>query len=221
MAYQDIILSDGPELYWPVQNGTGTPTALVGDSPTQSGGVWTSDPLFGECQSLNGTSTHISREGVFTHVPEGNAARTIEGWCWLNSVPGTLFAYGYLYNSNQHCILQVGATAFITGDGAYSIPWTTVTPTGRWCYIAFTYAGGTAGAAVFYLNGVADVTTTMTLGTTPSNDRCRNGLRSDDSRGTTYLNGKVAHTAVYSSALTADQVKAHYLAGVRSGVMLG
>lgn len=220
-------MADSPVLLWPYGEGTGTPKALVGTAPTgmYGGTSWVKDSLFGWIVADNGTG-QVSREGVASpELPVGSTACTMEGWCFLNSVPGTLLAYGYLNGSslggptNEHRILQVGANAFTDGvNGGNNKTWTTTTPTGRWCHVAMTYAGGAGGQAIFYLNGVADVTTTLSLNTTSGVERIRNGLRSDDGRGTTYLNGRMAFPAVYATALSPARIAAHYQAGLGMGV---
>lgn len=231
MSLARQILLDAPVGYWPMDELAGTtaydhgPNAyhMVGAATTTLG---VQSFLKGTAGGLTATG-HFGREGLTNAaLPAGTAALTIEGWMYKTStVDGVLFSYGGTPAGNT-INFQRGVSNFAFSDGintGNNKQWITAPVLNQWEHLAMTFAGGAGGAFVLYLNGVADLTTTNNINTgslaTAANDATRVGLRRDDTNGG-YYPGRAAHVAIFASALSAARIKAHYEAGIRSGVVL-
>lgn len=191
-------------------------------------------PLLGATKgvTLNGSTQTVNRDettGSVTGMPVGSAARTLVALVYPTSATNpTVVSYGLTGASdnagfNEHTVFEAptspGAYWFTDGVNVSNNK-TSVggIPINAPSYIAMTYAGGAAGAALFYVNGVLDTTTTLTLNTAASPNRFRGGWRSDSGRATGFLTGRIACCGVYSTALTAARILAHYRAMLMSGV---
>lgn len=91
---------------------------------------------------------------------------------------------------------------------------------GKWTLLAGTYL--TSGTLdTMFVDGVSVATATTGTGSRSlsSNAPLSIGRRGDPTKYP--LNGRISHAAIFPSALAAARVKAHYEAGIRSGVVVG
>ncbi len=227
-SLRQTLLDDSPVLLWMIDELSGT---LYKDITVNADhGGMSGSPLLGvpgpvpgalAASRFNGSSQSVNRDvgiGTITAVfPLGSAARTLE--IWARPTAGGNYcglAYGEATSTGEHVNFLIGGSPCFT-DGVNvgnNKNWTTPATVSTWGHFAMTYAGGAGGVAIFYRNGVADTTTTLTLATTSSIGKLRAGLRSDDGRATQYFTGDLAVASVYSTALSAARIREHYLAGI-------
>lgn len=222
------LLDSKPLLLWPLDE-IGTPWfhdlsgyrdhADMAASPVVGAG----GPGGRPATSMNGTSQYANRDpGVGAcnaPLPAGAAdpARTMEIWVYPTGT-GVFCALGYGVDATvNQCMLMCDTSAancFTDGiNVGNNRSWASAPALNVWTHIAFTYAGGANGAAIFYKNGVANLTTTLTLNTAGpvANLSIRAGRR--PGTGTGYFAGRLALAAIYDAALTPGQVREHFLAG--------
>jgi len=226
-------MSDSPVLLWMLDETTGTTfkdVAGTNNANVSGGATLSVGTLLGAVRgagfvaaSTQSANRDSSVGTVSAVLPEGSAACTMEALAYPTGAGSyAALCYGKTNAGGEHRNFQVGsnaaASAFSDGvNGSNNKAWTTAIPQNMGTLCAMTYAGGAGGAAIFYQNGVADTTTTLTLNTAAGTDRVRGGLRSDDSRATAYFQGRLALCAIYSTALTATRLLAHYQAVISSG----
>lgn len=225
------LLADDPVLLWLLNETSGAvfrDLSGSGNHATISGpDLGKTGPGLGALAApiFDGVGDSANRDqsvGTVTGMPVGGAARSLEIWAKPSgSATYAALAYGSAHNTGEHVNFQVGssgsASAFSDGvNVANNKGWTTAAPLNVWRHYAMTYAGGVNGAAIFYINGVPDTTTTLNLTTTAigATGRVRAGVRSDDGRATLYFAGGLALAAIYAKALTPARVRNHYLAGL-------
>jgi RHS repeat-associated protein len=217
-GYASTILSDAPVAYWRLGEAAGTSATDAtgnGISGTYAGGFTLAQPggIAGDpdpAVALNGGSGLVDVK-PFPALKPGSAV-TVEAWINPTGVPGgAIFASpeqaaggGYLLNfvNAGHVRMNIAPT---TGSwtAADSI---TVPPAGKWTYVAGSWDGANIR---IYVNGVVEATqpaATMVYGATSTDPQI--GRYNGASFG-----GTIDEVAVYSRALTAAQIMAHWSAG--------
>lgn len=229
------IVADSPVLYWILDEAVGTTFRDAtgnGNTASQSLSPTLAQPILGTVvgPTFNGTNQSANRDAgvgsVAAVLPVGSTARTLEILVYPTATAAMcVLAYGALDGSagedvNFQCTTNgSAASAFSDGvNGGNNKSWTVAPSLSTPTLIAMTYAGGAGGAAVFYKNGVADLTTTLSLATTSPITRVRSAVRADDGRATSYFTGRLAHAAIYASALSATRLLAHWDEIRRAGV---
>lgn len=226
---RQTLLDSNPLLLWLIDETSGTlfrDQTRFGDHAAMSGSpiLGVNGPGLGALGAvrLNGSSQSVNRDAgtgaIIAALPTGSAARSLEIWARPTAGGGYAgLCYGNSSSTNEHVIFGIGGTgagsAFTDGvNGGNNKNWVTAATVNSWGHFVMTYAGGAGGAAVFYRNGLADVTSTLTLGTDATLGKLRAGLRSDDGRATQYFTGDLAVASIYNYALTQAQVQEHYQA---------
>lgn len=157
---------------------------------------------------------------------------TVEAWVYLDSVSLSaqmIVSKWSTSGSNAEWDLRIqsdGTPLFNTAiaDGSGSI-WSadTVGPAitaSRLYHLVGTYDRG-APYSKLYVNGVLVSTqTTVVSGRTMSDGSGTLEIGHRGGGGGTVADGTISHVAVYSTALASDRIKAHYDAGITSGVMV-
>ena len=146
---------------WLFKEGTGTTTAnAVSGGPTGT--------LHGASWVVGRQYYAVATGSGYVDIPDGSAVRpatafTVEAWVKLNQ-PG-----GYLACKNGSYLLMVGknvsAEFMVNTSGWQALNGTLPVTMGQWTHIAITYDSTTKQAAI-YVNGVLDVMTTLTSGST-------------------------------------------------------
>jgi hypothetical protein len=223
-AYSQVILSDDPASYWKLDEAAGT-TAT--DSVGGLNGTYTNGPV------LNGTgvkdaNTAVSFDGVNDSVVvsdqydfAGNAAFSVEFWMNRSAsgsnqriVSKERYTSASSWGGWEVMLGPTSAVHFLRMDGGStsSAILTPVTATATWYHVVATYGSSTMR---LYLNGTAvtpavgsafaleDSTVPLTFAQMANNSLAR------------YFPGKIDEVAIYSRALTAQQVTDHYTAGRR------
>lgn len=214
-AYSTAVLADTPALYWRLgasgttdqsgnaRNGTGaggitiggqSPGALVGDTDAAT--------------DFDGTDDRItSSYAPFT----AGSTITVEGWAWRDTSSGADVLFGtssgstptwlYIASGSQNVVFSPDNTALTT--------WTSAWPgNAQWVHWAFTF-NETSNNASLYINGVLVSTQTQATNySTPGNFAIGTRAGTFDP-----FDGKMDEVAVYTSALSATRIRAHYLIG--------
>lgn len=221
-AYERAVVADDPLYYWQLQevDDYGTSPATVGipaDNGTQTAPT-TQDVGAPIGASLAAVGTNAS---LTSGSDSAGSVATIDGWFTIGagmsfaSYAADVDASGYNYldlriadygifvgYSNTGSNLTGSVT--IGGSAGYaSIP--TVSVSAGVHHVAATVSGSTVSV---YVDGQLAATGTLTAGTTLS------GIAgpAQKMRVVDPLGG-ISHVAMYDTALTADQIAAHYLAG--------
>lgn len=208
-AYGQLVKSLNPDLYWALDNksrgsdlsgnnrhGTGVGTITLGAAET--------NPITGETHStdLNGTDAYISS----TYSPFTAATtRTFAGWAYRESSDGadTLVAGNGGATAPNIALLPGTDVYFDTANGVSTpVVWTAAWPgNDEWVHWAFIFNDG-ANTVTLYINGEL-VSAEAHAGTyaTPGN------LAVGAWFGVVNpFDGKMAHTAVWHSAVSAENI---------------
>lgn len=231
--YQSTVVSQSPAGYWrmnetvqPINTTTATNIGSLGSSANgsylanASGGV--TGPFAGSAAvGLDGTSQYVN-----TPWTPGLNAENFTFETWVNPTEVPKFGYvasslvvasprtGWYLAQDDGSTFNVGS-AFVVRffynngtsfSGQLSAP---VTQAGVWYHLVITLSGTTAS---LYTNGVLAMATTLNPGMVANvGGPFTVGCRSDIGL---YWPGKAAETAIYTTALSAARVAAHYSAGM-------
>lgn len=250
LTYDNVLLADSPLAYYRLSEPAGSATALdlAGTRPgTYTGGVTlgTTGALPGDpatAVTLNGTSGYVALPNAST-FGFGNRP-SFEAWvniaAWPSSSIAQLLSTGYnggsgageaffmrLNTSGGPNQIDWGSNVgTVVHDTPVTVPWTT----GTWHHVAGVFDGS---SYITYGDGLvigtrSDSTAPDTSGyqVTPVTLGAWNGMGGGISR---FFNGVMQDAALYAHALTPDQIRTHYLAGIvnrnrtaePAGVVLG
>jgi RHS repeat-associated protein len=205
-SYRDTVVSDTPRSYWRLGEGSGTSAT---DQRGVAAGTYENGITLAASGALtNDPDTAVNLDGINDDVsipnPNISGPFSIELWAYMTG-PGSTGATGYDTLAGYdftHRILwdSSGGKLLAQFDGNFFS--TNTVSLNAWHHIVYTFDGSTER---FYVDGVANGSHTTTLpvwnqafflGTYDHND---------------YLfKGKLDEAALYTSALTAAQITAHY-----------
>lgn len=231
-GYPSMILLDGAVGYWRLREVRGTVAkndclANDGTYTPNSGGAWTggtvganASPLNrdnGLCPTFNGTSGYVDCGSPAVLRPTGGV--TAEAWVMRT---GALANYNGVIVSEQNATDQggyilVGDSAnklrFYIYNGSYANSITDAALTlNTWTHVAGTWDGATVR---MYVNGVAQTTTAAKASITYPSPTQTFKLGLYGSVGNAkYWPGRIQEAAVYTTAISANQILSHYLAGI-------
>jgi concanavalin A-like lectin/glucanase superfamily protein len=210
--YRAQVLADAPVSYWRLGATSGT-VAL--DTQGTSNGVFEGGYTLGQSDALvNDGNPAVDFDGLSGRVmvPDAAALRlsttvSIEAWVRPDSLTGTRWivnkgTFYYLYISDGTTIFGIRNPA-----AQYIFITTTLVTTGSWQHLVGTYDGATMP---LYRNGVS-VTSLPKVGTITSTTVALY-IGAISATGS-FFDGRIDEVAVYSRALTAAQVLAHYQRG--------
>lgn len=212
-TYAQEVIADSPAGYWKFNEGSGTSfTDYSGNSLTLgshgSPTLSNSGPGTGEtCATLVSSSSQYFDHADANSLDLGDVF-TIEIWYKRSATQGT-FQYLLSKGSNAYAMyMDTGNFAWCQRRAILDLFRTSsqITSTTTWQHIVAVKNGATHA---MYLNGssniqdagnstCADNTTLLTIG-------CRDDLSS-------FLDGSIAHVAIYPTALSSGRVAAHYAA---------
>jgi hypothetical protein len=220
-TYPNIVAADNPISYWRldeasgtaiadsrgVNNGTAVGSLTVGDST-----AITDDQ--GKSITLSNSTQHVT--AGTTSIPVGAAARTVEAWIKPTGNGGAVFSENA--GSGQSFIpelVNLSGTWYIFTDAVNNGNNLTITGTqlptlNEWSFYTFVYDG--SGGWKYYLNGslIKSGSFAVSINTGTLNS-VRIGNRSDFP--TYFFAGSLDEVAVYPTALTATQIRSHFVAG--------
>ncbi len=223
-GYRSAVLADGPAAYWRLDEATGSQAADAsghGKSGTYSStgvtrgvaGALTGDP--DTAASFDGASGAVAVTGVGNFT--GTSAFSAEAWVNPSAFPANV--WGRILSQENNAANAPGWSLYVdssTGTlsatranaaGADWVGGSTALPLNKWSHVVLTYDGSTLR---LYLNGQPLQTVPSTRGLPTSSA----ALEVAGSFGAgQFFSGRVDEPAVYSKALSAGQVLAHYNAG--------
>jgi Concanavalin A-like lectin/glucanases superfamily len=212
-TYEDLVEGDEPASYWRLGESPATsPVDIAGgltNASQPSGATATSGLLSNDANgaySLNGSGWAVDPGDVYDFA--GTAPFTFEAWVNPSSVDATLRRVankqssdglnGWLvyYTSSAWKFERIGAGTYNT------LQWATPPAASSKYHVAVTYDGSTMR---LYVNGVERASKASTVSIVNHSSPLRLGR---------YVNGTLDEPAIYSYALSAADIAAHYAAGV-------
>ena len=199
--------------YWPLNETSGT------NAPDESGNGndgtlvnmedadWV-DGVTGKCLSFDGSDEYVG--ATVTGLPIGNSARTVTAWFQTSSVPydyNTVFAYGTGIRGTPIYLITLRSDGTVyseTGSGSNPLTSATSKADGVWHHVALSYTGS---VETLYIDGILeDQTGSITIDTESSDFEIANMPWHGDFKFT----GLIDEVRIYSTALTASEIKALY-----------
>jgi len=228
-TYEQIILRDGPKLFLPLNDTSGTTaTALAGSNGTYSG-----SPTLGVAgpTPVGSTAAQFSGSGQYGTVPDADSlsshagatgVQTVEIWVntalaaggnrgILGKGSGSVFEFIATVNADNKIQFDFPQSNGASGMGVLSsVPLVQ----NAWTHVVAVYERAVPRLTL-YQNGVQVAQSTSATGsTTNTATSLYFGTRNDGTPGSgTYdWNGKQAALAIYDYALSAAQIAQHYAA---------
>jgi hypothetical protein len=205
-------VQDHPNIagYWRLSEEPGEPTAFDGtgvNNGTYVGGVLLGQPSL--LASDADMAAQFDGSTAYVELPfilDASAPFTVECWVRPQALEGhpTMVAQRggtgrkllFVHNEGEFAS-NLGGTTFFSG---FTVALDTT------YYVVLTYAGGTDGAWVFYVDGFETAAGTVTG--EPETDGWLIGA--DKSLETGFWNGTIDEVAVYNTALDASTIEAHF-----------
>lgn len=213
-SYSAAVLADSPLRYYRLGESSGTTmndasghvNGTYNAATQNQTGALNSDS--NTAVSFNGTSTNWA-SAAGTSLPTGSSAWSMEAWFQLASYPASFTAiacWGTVGTGTMawfYCNSagQVGISTNQSGTAAGPLALNT------WYHAVITYGSGTY---TVYLNGLQAAQVT---GTAPSVSTGSTLYIGKLMNSTDFFNGLVDEVAIYSGALSATRVAAHYAIG--------
>lgn len=223
MAYRNLIIADTPDLYWPLdatygvndQSSGGTNDGTAAGGATVGG--FAGSPISGETTStdLDGTDDRInSSYNPFTN----GTTRTYTGWAYRDTSTSDdrIFSSSAAISACPILQLSSGTTNVLWGPGGTGgtfTTWTSAWPGNtQWVHWALIF-NETTNDASLYINGAFVSTQANATAYNASPGTLQVGASFTTGLGAPF-DGKQAHFAVFTRALTASEIQGHYRAGV-------
>lgn len=233
-SYVTAVLADAPLGFWRLSETSGTTAADLGSGA--NAGTYTGGVTVGQLGRLGGLSVPTFDGGTgLVLLPDidaldGAAAFTLEAWVnpaalavglnnvvskWLANTQNTLA----MSVSNTGTVRVFVSPSLTDAGNASGTATGNIVALNQWTHIAAVYDGsqtGNAARLVIYVNGVLR---SMTFGgtipaTTPASGTA--AVRIGQLGGATqWWNGGIADVAIYTTALSAARIAAHYAAAGR------
>jgi hypothetical protein len=221
------VLADSPAFYWPLDEGSGT-VAYDASGNGRNGTVagtagWVTTEVYaptGRCSDHDTdgdviTSTYatdhvaaVTAEAWFRTVgSQADASPTIIGKITYYAVGALDFPYGIRLNGSGQIEMVLSNGGDFSTDATLTGP---VVTDGRWHHVVGVFQNGTS---YLYLDGrqVASAATSFNLSaTTYAWAAARASAENGGGLGQSNFRGRLAHLAVYPSALSAARVAAPY-----------
>jgi len=220
-SYSGVVLADNPAGYWRLGEAYGATSAADASSDgTANTGTYSNAPTLGIQGTLPGDSDFAAGfdgAGSYLSVPDAAnlkpaGAFTLEAWLKMSAANGVVLDKPYVAGTSVSYSLSVASgkakLTIKTSSAIYSATSTSSVNTGAWKYVVGSFDGSNLR---IYVNGSLEATT-ATAGSLQYSTLALQIARYDQT-GANYLNGSLDELALYSSALTATQISAHYTAG--------
>ncbi len=213
MSYDSVVLADSPVSYWKLNDPTGTTAADTGDSNpgTYTGGFTLGgaapQPRMSGSTAFNGTTGRVA----VTDVVALRLTAPLSAECWFKTSSGSnqVLVAKYVGGNGYGLAIISNILAMYTGDTFHGLG--RVVNDGFWHHGVATLSGTTV---TIHVDGVSQGTTTCspTLGSTVTLQ-----IGSDSGTpGAATINGSLSSPAVYPTALSVTQVRAHYFAALNT-----
>lgn len=235
--YADAVLADSPALYWRLdetsgtvaadasgngRNGTYTGGFTLGQSRAVMNSAWgpvlnAASPALRPGDGGNSVALNGSTGWITSTYAAFASTRTFEGWAYYTdgSVSCSLFggtgARGpqlRIITGTAPFAVQFDANTFFGGSHVWTGAWPN---TNQWVHWVLVHTD-TNNAPQLYINGVLQ---TLTAGTNSTYDGTGNlgTFEAGITANFEPFKGRMDEIAVYTSALSAAQIQAHYFAG--------
>jgi len=233
-AYAKAVLADSPVAYYRLSDAAGA--KMCDATSRRNDGTFSPSGIsYGQPGALQGISdTAIAADGTVNPATSsgnspifGSTDFTLEGWFKTTSKQdqivvdvgqggaGRMAGIGPSSSKGGICGGLPDAIAFDTYDGYYTGDANAIGVNvfdGEWHYIAASYTVAGSGSVSLYLDGKQ--LRSAVVSDSPATSPVRVGYWIDSVCNSPFA-GSIDEVALYRSALTADQVKAHYTASGR------
>ncbi|MER5752801.1 LamG-like jellyroll fold domain-containing protein [Streptomyces sp. NPDC002088] len=240
-AYAEQVRSDGAELYWRYDETSGV---LASDSSgSDDSGVYVSTPTYAQSGAVPGASTAVTLNGSSEYVysdQRHDAPTTYSEETWIRTTTttgGRILGFGDNIGSGTYQSRSADKAVYMTDDGRLAfgtggggggpggggggtrtvVESTAAYNDGAWHHVVATQG---ADGITLYVDGAAVGSNTAPASLSYSG-YWRVGGDSlsgwTDNPTSAYFAGTVDETAIYPTALTADQVAGHYALGTGAG----
>lgn len=222
--YEQSLLSLNPMGFWPLNETSGTTAYDIvgGYNGTYTGGCTLGKP--GPTNSIFGASSRAALfdgSSGYVDIPEGpfnlTGSMTAIAWVDVMSVPAFAGLFGHGDASWRMSVNTSGEPGADDGSAPADATSAIGINDGNWHMVAYTYTGvvNQANNGSLYVDGTLVANNTIT--TTPPGDSFDVWIGGSPDYGTgRLLNAKIANAAIYSQALSANQVQELY-AGMYAG----
>jgi len=216
---RDVILADSPFAYFELNEPSGT--TMVNSAPGGANGTYVNSPTLQGQNGVTESSYHTvfngsNQYGYFAPSLGSPTALTLECWTVPNGLPSGTGVMSNAY-SGSNVALEIGAGLPSGGNikhaGTYNGNWTSsgsgAYSTGTVYHIVGVHTGS---SLLLYINGA--LIDTVGVGAVPAPNATWYVGRRHDVYDQTYWNGVIAHASLYTYALSAGQILAHYNASI-------
>ena len=217
-SYTDIIKADNPLGYWKLGETSGT--TVFDSSVNNINATYTNGVVLGKDGGIsNSINTSANFDGINDYITAGNnasfkmtSAMTLEAWINPSAITGTHnivsregeYLLSIHSNGNLYYAIAASNPSWDWVDTGYKVQ------TNEWTHLTFT-TDSTAGQIKLYANG-NEVYTRALTGNIGDVDGGNNNLMIGARNGTSeYFKGQIDEVAIYNTALSANQIKNHYL----------
>jgi len=222
VTYATTIGADSPSIFWRLGESSGIAGAADASGNGHPGAYASTGVAYSVTGALvNDTNTAVTLDGVAGAVqetsgagaPVGSSARSLEVWFKTSTATAQpLFNYGTsgllsqfaVYLAGNQVQIKDGTDPLLTFTAASSLA------DGAWHHLVVTYDGATSIAV--YVDGAAVSSAQATSGTLAT-VLDLTGLEVGRDNAAGFFNGTLDEAAIYSSALSAAKVSAHFAAG--------
>lgn len=216
-SYREFVQSLSPSLYWALNAETAA-TDLSGNGRhgTGAGGItiggYSGSPITGESTAtdFDGTDDRVTT----SYAPLSNGTtRTFSGWAYRDNTSAYHSLIGGVSGGAWLTLNSGDQTVYFSADGfSTSVNWASAWPGNtQWVHWALIFAEGSDSVSL-YLNGTLVSTQAYATAYSPNNSALVFGAYA------TFFpfDGKMAHVAVFESALTAAQIANLYRLGTQT-----
>jgi hypothetical protein len=220
-TYSATVLADHPVAYWRLDDTTGS--TMIDASGNANNGRYVGAYSLGQPSAIAGGAVAFDGQSGAASVMNSPSLQvdtvTIEAWIKKrtdteygvyvakNFAPGGGAGSGWFQLLNSH---HNGQLEFrVTSDGAPVVISNSTLALNSWYYVVATYDGATAK---LYVNGKLDGTLKVTAVPKQTSDPLFIGRRTDG----LFNDATLAEVAIYSVALSADRIAAHWQAASAS-----
>lgn len=222
-VYAQAVLADNPVVYYEFDENSGAMVAVDSSGNGNTGfydnvslGNAGATPVLGGAAGFNGSNSFVAVPPLGSAVSlggHGNDRFTIE--CWINpqlATGASIYSYdgwengalNYLWDWNGAGI-QFSMDGNVTG-GAIVFDSNPPIPVGQWTYLAAVYDDA-ASNVVVYVNGQVTGANAFTTAVPVDFEPAEIGSWSSGGR---FFDGLIEDFAIYTNALPAERIQAHY-----------
>ena len=224
LDYSQEVLADNPISYWKLGETSGTQAV---DSAGSNHGTYTGGVTLNQASIPGSATPSVLLNGSSGYVDCGTPASlnitsawTLEAWVYLNSTPNGAGIISEAINPDSKILYALGfgndaggallTTSYYTGAYYAESVYGTALGLSAWHHCVGTWDGTTLS---LYMDNVLRASGTKSPGPLSSMSRIYLGKRHDNSFSP-YLPARMAHAAIYPTALSSTRIAAHYNAGV-------